>query len=215
MHTSRDTATMYTKFCISQKIFVCFTFCCLSFGGCASQSDTKTRTSISFSRSPQTSAQTSEQTSPIIVSTSQASNLAVSPFDLVVEQFADFVNWRRECGYKPKFCDTEKFTIRGTEFGDSFATMIESFAKNNIYARPGNGERKITIQEIAFDDSKMTASINGCVYDTTVLYMGSGIYDDKITSSFSIWTLHWLNNRWFWTDYQISKKVFFENLCET
>ena len=93
--------------------------------------------------------------------------------------------------------------------------MMRDYAKNNIYARPGGGERKIIVETISRDETKMTTIVHGCVYDTVVLYMGAGIYDDKVASSLSSWTLQWHNNDWFWSNYQIHKKVYFANLCNT
>ena len=93
--------------------------------------------------------------------------------------------------------------------------MMRDFGANNIFARPGDGERKVTVETISHDESTMTAIVHGCVYDTVVLYMDTGIYDDKVASSLSSWTMQWHNNDWFWTNYQIHKKVYSQNLCNT
>lgn len=91
--------------------------------------------------------------------------------------------------------------------------MMRDYAKNNIYARPGDGERKVMVETISHDETKMTAIVHGCVYDTVVLFMDAGIYDDKVASSISSWTMQWHHDDWFWTNYQIHKKVYFANLC--
>jgi hypothetical protein len=93
--------------------------------------------------------------------------------------------------------------------------MMREFAANNIFARPGDGERKVTVETISHDKTAMTAIVHGCVFDTVVLYMGAGIYDDKVASSLSSWTMQWHNDDWFWTNYQIHKKVYSQNLCNT
>ncbi|NDF67774.1 MAG: hypothetical protein EB142_07715, partial [Actinobacteria bacterium] len=138
-----------------------------------------------------------------------------SPFDSVAQQFEDFVKWRRECSYKPRLCDAGKFTILGTQFSNDFVAMMRDYAKNNIYARPGDGERKIFVETITKDETAMTAIVHGCVYDTVVLYMDGGIYDDKVASSLSSWTMQWQDGSWRWINYQIHKKVYFDNLCDS
>ncbi|NBO98355.1 MAG: hypothetical protein EBV13_06475, partial [Actinobacteria bacterium] len=127
----------------------------------------------------------------------------------------DFVKWRRECSYKPRLCDAGKFTILGTQFSNDFVAMMRDYAKNNIYARPGDGERKIFVETITKDETAMTAIVHGCVYDTVVLYMDGGIYDDKVASSLSSWTMQWQDGSWRWINYQIHKKVYFDNLCDS
>jgi len=207
VHTSRNTASMNIKFRATRKLGQLFTLCCFIICGCSTTSNTNTRATLNFL--PTTSVATQTPTSQV------ASLSPVSPFDLVAEKFEAFVKWRRDCSYKPRLCDVGEFTIIGTEFSDDFAAMMREFGANNIFARPGDGERKVTVETISHDESTMTAIVHGCVYDTVVLYMGAGIYDDKVASSLSSWTMQWHNGDWFWTNYQIHKKVYSQNLCNT
>lgn len=205
VHTSRNTASMNIKFRATRKLGQLFTLCCFIICGCSTTSNTNTRATLNFL--PTTSVATQTPTSQV------ASLSPVSPFDLVAEKFEAFVKWRRDCNYKPRLCNIGEFTIIGTEFSDDFAEMMREFGANNIFARPGDGERKVTVETISHDESTMTAIVHGCVYDTVVLYMGAGIYDDKVASSLSSWTMQWHNGNWFWTNYQIHKKVYSQNLC--
>lgn len=226
VHTSRNTASMDNESRITRKLGTLFTLCCFAICGCVTANDSNTRATLNFS--PTTSLApppaTSLSSSPVqnaadpLVPPSLVTSAApstASPFDLVAQQFEDFVKWRRECGYKPRLCNIGKFTILGTQFSDDFATMMHDYAKNNIYARPGDGERKVIVETISLDETKMTAIVHGCVYDTVVLYMDAGVYDDKVTSSLSSWTMQWHHGDWFWINYQIHKKVYFANLCNT
>ncbi|MFM7771113.1 MAG: hypothetical protein ACKO8F_00205, partial [Acidimicrobiaceae bacterium] len=199
-----------------------FTLCCFIICGCSNAGNTNTRATLNFLPPISITTQTpiSQTTSPIQASdttkTTQNSTPAAStPFEFVTKRFEEFVKWRRECSYKPKLCDIGEFTIIGTQFSDDFAAMMREFGANNIFARPGDGERKVIVETISHDESTMTAIIHGCVYDTVVLYMGAGIYDDKVASSLSSWTMQWHNDDWFWTNYQIHKKVYSQNLCKT
>ena len=205
VHTSRNTASMNIKFRATRKLGQLFTLCCFIICGCSTTSNTNTRATLNFL--PTTSVATQTPTSQV------ASLSPVSPFDLVAEKFVAFVKWRRDCSYKPRLCNIGQFTIIGTKFSDDFAEMMREFGANNIFARPGDGERKVTVDTISHDESTMTAIVHGCVYDTVVLYMGAGIYDDKVASSLSSWTMQWHNDDWFWTNYQIHKKVYSQNLC--
>lgn len=207
VHTSRNTASMNIKFRATRKLGQLFTLCCFIICGCSTTSNTNTRATLNFL--PTTSVATQTPTSQV------ASLSPVSPFDLVAKKFEAFVKWRRDCSYKPRLCNIGEFTIIGTEFSDDFAEMMREFGANNIFARPGDGERKVTVETISHDESTMTAIVHGCVYDTVVLYMGAGIYDDKVASSLSSWTMQWHNGDWFWTNYQIHKKVYSQNLCNT
>jgi len=207
VHTSRNTASMNIKFRATRKLGQLFTLCCFIICGCSTTSNTNTRATLNFL--PTTSVATQTPTSQV------ASLSPVSPFDLVAEKFEAFVKWRRDCSYKPRLCNIGEFTIIGTKFSDDFAEMMREFGANNIFARPGDGERKVTVETISHDESTMTAIVHGCVYDTVVLYMGAGIYDDKVASSLSSWTMQWHNDDWFWTNYQIHKKVYSQNLCNT
>jgi len=196
---------MNIKFRATRKLGQLFTLCCFIICGCSTTSNTNTRATLNFL--PTTSVATQTPTSQV------ASLSPVSPFDLVAEKFEAFVKWHRDCNYKPRLCNIGEFTIIGTEFSDDFAEMMREFGANNIFARPGDGERKVTVETISHDESTMTAIVHGCVYDTVVLYMGAGIYDDKVASSLSSWTMQWHNGDWFWTNYQIHKKVYSQNLC--
>ena len=198
---------MNIKFRATRKLGQLFTLCCFIICGCSTASNTNTRATLNFL--PTTSVATQTPTSQV------ASLSPVSPFDLVAEKFEAFVKWRRDCNYKPRLCNIGEFTIIGTEFSDDFAAMMRNYGANNIFARPGDGERKVTVETISHDESTMTAIVHGCVYDTVVLYMGAGIYDDKVASSLSSWTMQWHNDDWFWTNYQIHKKVYSQNLCNT
>lgn len=211
VHTSRNTASMNIKFRSTRKLSQVFTLCCFIICGCSTASDTNTRAALKFSTitsvaSPTTSSSVNQEIAPL----SQ-----VAPFDLVAAKFEAFVKWRRDCSYKPRFCDIGEFTIIGTQFSDDFAAMMHEYGANNIVARPGEGERKVTVESISNDESTMTAIVHGCVYDTVVLYMGAGVYDDKVASSLSSWTMQWHNGDWFWTNYQIHKKVYSQNLCNS
>jgi hypothetical protein len=205
----------------TRKLIQLFSLCCFIICSCSTASSTNTRTTFNFL--PTTSLATPKTQATWLGSptTSQSATKEpeirsqAEPFDLVAQRFAEFVKWRRDCSYTPRLCDIDKFTITGTQFSDDFAAMMHEFAANNIFARPGDGERKIIVKTISRDESTMTAIVHGCVYDTVVLYMGAGIYDDKIASSISSWTMQWHNDDWFWTNYQIHKKVFSQNLCNT
>ncbi len=222
-HTSRNTVSMNNEIRITSKLSALLTVCCFIVSGCVTANESNTRSTLNFSsisslasqatNSPDGSPappQTNTPAPPSLVTTSTA-----SPFDLVAQKFEDFVKWRRECGYQPRLCNVGEFTILGTQFSDDFATMMRDYAMNKIYARPGDGERKIIVETISYDETNMTAVVHGCVFDSVVLYMGAGIYDDKVASSLSSWTLQWHNGNWFWTNYQIQKKVYSENLCDT
>lgn len=220
VHTSRNTASMDNEFRITRKLGALFTLCCFAICGCVTANDSTTRATLSFSPTTSQAAQatSSPDSSPAPPQTSSPTppspvTSTASPFDLVAQQFEDFVKWRRECSYKPRLCNIGEFTILGTQFSDDFATMMRNYTRSNIYARPGDGERKVVVETILRDETKMTAIVHGCVYDTVVLYMDAGIYDDKIASSISSWTLQWHHGDWFWTNYQIHKKVYFANLC--
>ena len=211
VHTSRNTASMNTKFRATRKLSQLLTLCCFIICGCATASNTNTRTTFNFS--PTTSLAQPDDTAKMTQKPTPLSQGA--PFDLVAEKFEAFVKWRRDCSYKPRLCNIGEFTIIGTQFSDDFAAMMREFAANNIVARPGDGERKVNVETISRDETTMTAIVHGCVYDTVVLYMGAGIYDDKVASSLSSWTMQWHNDDWFWTNYQIHKKVYSQNLCNT
>ncbi len=223
VHTSRNTASMNIKFRAARKLGRLFTLCCFIICGCSTASNSNTRATLNFLPTTSVATQTpiSQATSPELPTTNSSTTQEtmppsqVAPFDLVAEKFEAFVKWRRDCSYKPRLCDISEFTITGTQFSDDFAAMMRNFGANNIFARPGDGERKVTVETISHDESTMTAIVHGCVYDTVVLYMGAGIYDDKVASSLSSWTMQWHNDDWFWTNYQIHKKVYSQNLCNT
>lgn len=209
---------MSAKFLVTRKLGALFTLCCFVICGCVTTHEPTTRASLNFSQvsspddSPADSNPPSPDGSPAV---SNPPSPVASPFDSVAQQFEDFVKWRRECSYKPRLCDAGKFTILGTQFSNDFVAMMRDYAKNNIYARPGDGERKIFVETITKDETAMTAIVHGCVYDTVVLYMDGGIYDDKVASSLSSWTMQWQDGSWRWINYQIHKKVYFDNLCDS
>ncbi len=212
LHTSRNNAAMNNKLRTTHKAGLLFILGCFIFGGCATKGDPTTRAMFNFSSPtiPSTTTTTAQPAQPVSLPPA-----VTSPFDLVAQQFEVFVKWRRECSYKPRLCNIGEFTILDTQFSDDFATMIRDYAKNNIYARPGDGERKVIVETISQDETTMTAIVHGCVYDTVVLYMDGGIYDDKVSSSISSWTMKWHNERWYWVNHENYKKIFNTNLCDS
>ena len=207
---------MANKFHIMRKLGALLTLGCFVVCGCATKGEPATRAMLDFSSVtasvPQASA---SPTSPAVSPATVASLAVASPFDLVAQQFEALLKWRRECSYKPRLCNIGEFTILDTQFSDDFASMMRDYAKNNIYARPGDGQRKIDVETISQDETTMTAIVHGCVYDTVVLYMDGGIYDNKVSSSISSWTMQWHNERWYWVNHENYKKIFNTNLCES
>ena len=219
-HTSRNTASMNNKFRTTRKARSLFTLCCFVFSGCATTSNPTTRATLNLSSSTiqATTTTTTQPVQPVSLppsTTLQTSGPEAQPFDLVAQQFDEFVEWRKNCNFKPKDCAIDEFTIAGTPFNTNFAKVMRDYAKHNIHSRPDDGERKIKVETISQDETTMTAIVHGCVYDTVVLYMGGGIYDDKVASSISSWTMQWHNERWYWTNYEIHKKIYNTNFCDS
>ncbi len=208
---------MDNKFRIMRKTCSLLILGCFIFGGCATKGDPTTRAMLNFSSPtiPSTTTTTTQPVQPVSSPPAVASLAVASPFDLVAQQFEALLKWRRECGYKPKLCNIGEFTILDTQFSDDFASMMRDYAKNNIYARPGDGQRKVVVETISQDETTMTAIVHGCVYDTVVLYMDGGIYDNKVSSSISSWTMQWHNERWYWVNHENYKKIFNTNLCDS
>ena len=210
---------MNNKLRTTHKAGLLFVLGCLVFGGCTTKDDPTTRAMLNLSYPTIPSTTTTKQpVRPVSLppsTTLQTIEHEAQPFDLVAQQFHEFAEWRENCIFKPKDCLIDEFTIAKTPFGDEFATVIHGYAKYNIHSRPGEGEREIKIESISRDETTMTAIVHGCVYDTVVLYMDGGIYDDKVSSSISSWTMKWYNAHWYWVDYETHRKIFNTNLCDS
>lgn len=198
-------------------LYTIIILCCFIIGGCTAttfvtpRSDIATQTSITpnIFDLPETTASTITTTN-----TTTINSTAIDPFDLVAQQFDQLMAWRKNCGFKPSTCKIGDFTIIGSEFSDNFTQMMSDYAKNNIYSLPNHGERKIYGQTVERDYVNMVATINGCVYDTMILYLDGSIFDDKIASSLTSWKMLWQNNHWNWIDFEVHKKIYNSNICE-
>ena len=138
---------------------------------------------------------------------------AADSVDQVREQFAESLQWINKCNQRPKACHVEDFTIVGTEYHKALSDQMDLYASSNIYSRPGHGQRRVRIESVNVDKSKMIAQIETCIYDTVILYMDGFIFNDRISSSRARWTLQLDNQRWRWINYEIHKKLYNTDIC--
>ena len=132
----------------------------------------------------------------------------------VRQQFQELVQWQDKCYQKPKSCIVEEFTISGTQYHQALSEQMSLYAKNNINSRPGDGKRLVEIEQISFEDQSSVAQVNACIYDTVILYMDGFIFNDRVSSSHTRWTLQLDNNRWKWIGFQILHREYDTNICQ-
>ncbi len=195
-----------------QNIFV---LCCFVIGGCGASSKSVDATPAGPREELVRPLNSLTANQIELISPTSAVDQSVNPFDSVATRFDEFINWHKNCFHKPKQCAFDEFIIPSTAFGDNFAQIIAGYGKNNIYSQPGRGERKYFVNSISSDPTTMTATVSGCVYDTVILFLDGFIFDDKVSSSLASWQFSWQNNRWSWVDFQIHKKLYNVNLCES
>lgn len=136
-------------------------------------------------------------------------------YDLAVrQQFQELVKWQDGCYQQPKLCRVEEFTIVGTKYHQALDDQIDLYAKNNIYSRPGHGKREVAIESITFDDAALVTQVDACIYDTVILYMDGFIFNDRVSSSHTRWTLQLDDQRWKWIGLQVLHREYNTNICE-
>ena len=132
----------------------------------------------------------------------------------VRQQFQELVQWQDKCYQKPKSCSLEEFTISGTKYHQALSEQMSLYAKSNINSRPGHGKREVAIESITLDDAASVAQVDACIYDTVILYMDGFIFNDRVSSSHTRWTLQLDNSRWKWIGFQILRRQYNTNICQ-
>ena len=132
----------------------------------------------------------------------------------VRQQFQELVQWQDKCYQKPKSCSVEDFTISGTKYHQALSEQMSLYAKSNINSRPGHGKREVAIESITLDDAASVAQVDACIYDTVILYMDGFIFNDRVSSSHTRWTLQLDNSRWKWVGFQILRRQYNTNICQ-
>lgn len=156
-------------------------------------------------------------TSSTSADTSNSTNLedARDNYDQTVrQQFQELVQWQDRCYQKPKSCSVEDFTISGTKYHQALSEQMSLYAKSNINSRPGHGKREVAIESITLDDAASVAQVDACIYDTVILYMDGFIFNDRVSSSHTRWTLQLDNSRWKWVGFQILRRQYNMNICQ-
>ena len=156
-------------------------------------------------------------TSSTSADTSNSTNLedARDNYDQTVrQQFQELVKWQDKCYQKPKSCSVEDFTISGTKYHQALSEQMSLYDKSNIYSRPGHGKREVAIESITLDDAASVAQVDACIYDTVILYMDGFIFNDRVSSSHTRWTLQLDNSRWKWVGFQILRRQYDTNICQ-
>ena len=160
---------------------------------------------------------TTSSTSSTSADTSNSTNLedARDNYDQTVrQQFQELVKWQDKCYQKPKSCSVEDFTISGTKYHQALSEQMSLYAKSNINSRPGHGKREVAIESITLDDAASVAQVDACIYDTVILYMDGFIFNDRVSSSHTRWTLQLDNSRWKWVGFQILRRQYNTNICQ-
>ena len=160
---------------------------------------------------------TTSSTSSTSADTSNSTNLedARDNYDQTVrQQFQELVQWQDTCYQKPKSCSVEDFTISGTKYHQALSEQMSLYAKSNINSRPGHGKREVVIESITLDDAASVAQVDACIYDTVILYMDGFIFNDRVSSSHTRWTLQLDNSRWKWVGFQILRRQYDTNICQ-
>lgn len=133
----------------------------------------------------------------------------------VRQQFQELVLWQDKCYQQPKSCRVEEFTIVGTKYHQALDEQISLYAKSNIYSRPGYGKRKVEIKIISFEGQSSLAQIDACIHDSVILYMDGFIFNDRVSSSQTRWTLQLVDSRWKWINFQILHREYNTNICQS
>ena len=165
-----------------------------------------TRQAITTSSTSSTSADTSNSTS--------LEDDRDNYDQTVRQQFQELVKWQDKCYQKPKSCSVEDFTISGTKYHQALSEQMSLYAKSNINSRPGHGKREVAIESITLDDAASVAQVDACIYDTVILYMDGFIFNDRVSSSHTRWTLQLDNSRWKWVGFQILRRQYDTNICQ-
>ena len=160
---------------------------------------------------------TTSSTSSTSADTSNSTNLEDDRDNYdqnVRQQFQELVQWQDKCYQKPKSCSVEDFTISGTKYHQALSEQMSLYAKSNINSRPGHGKREVVIESITLDDAASVAQVDACIYDTVILYMDGFIFNDRVSSSHTRWTLQLDNSRWKWVGFQILRRQYDTNICQ-
>ena len=184
--------------------------------GAVSTQSTAESTAGGMTRQAITTSSTSS-TSSTSADTSNSTNLEDDRdnYDQTVrQQFQELVQWQDKCYQKPKSCSVEDFTISGTKYHQALSEQMSLYAKSNINSRPGHGKREVAIESITLDDAASVAQVDACIYDTVILYMDGFIFNDRVSSSHTRWTLQLDNSRWKWIGFQILRRQYNTNICQ-
>ena len=190
----------------------------LALAGCVT-SPTLTFPSTTSTSSVAVVGQPSEQvvvasTSTTTTSTSTSTPaINLDPVALVRQQFDETLQWRIECGRKPRSCRVDDIAIVGSPYHAAMRDIMASRASQNIASKAGHGQYLVRVESVSIDESTMIATIETCVFDSIVLYMDGFIFNNHITSSHTRWTLQWNNSRWRWIAVETRDKPYNTDIC--
>ena len=162
---------------------------------------------------------------PLAVTDSSATTDAPVPSGLAEERsdsdVASAFEWlmlgRIECGRRPHECDVDRLAVPGSPVHDALTEVMADRIRYGIVASD-RGAHRFRIDEIvpvALDE----VSLRVCHSDDVVLTMAvapgrpGAIFDEAWSSHWSIWTMKSIDGGWRWTEENVERRVYEEELC--
>lgn len=125
---------------------------------------------------------------------------------------------RVQCGRSPERCDYEYLAVPESPYDRELRALMKERVDFGLRTIAGRGVLRPTVTSIRLT-SPGVAEVLTCVYDALVLYDTRTIpgvhivFNDRVISIFSTWSMHLHEGRWKWFSEEVTRYAIERDAC--
>ena len=128
------------------------------------------------------------------------------------------IDERVQCGRFPERCDYERLAVPASPYDRELRALMKERVDFGLRTIAGKGVLRPTVTSIRLT-SPDVAEVSTCVYDALVLYDTRTIpgvhivFNDRVISIFSTWSMHLHEGRWKWFSEEVTRYAIERDAC--
>ena len=128
------------------------------------------------------------------------------------------IDERVQCGRSPERCDYERLAVPASPYDRELRALMKERVDFGLRTIAGKGAFRPTVTSIRLT-SPGVAEVLTCVYDALVLYDTRTIpgvhivFNDRVISIFSTWSMHLQEGRWKWFSEEVTRYAIERDAC--
>lgn len=128
------------------------------------------------------------------------------------------IDERVQCGRSPERCDYERLAVPASPYDRGLRALMKERVDFGLRTIAGKGAFRPTVTSIRLT-SPGVAEVVTCVYDALVLYDTRTIpgvhivFNDRVISIFSTWSMHLHEGRWKWFSEEVTRYAIERDAC--